>query len=162
MTAAKAGGAAKIYMTEIIEERIRLAQNNGADWVGNPHKENIVMEIGKTEPGGMDIVYECAGQQEALDQGIELLKPGGKMMIVGIPRETRISFSPDLMRRKEITLINVRRQNHCTQKAIDMIAAGKANLDFMVTHRFDFDQTQKAFDLVAAYKDGAVKVIVKL
>jgi threonine dehydrogenase-like Zn-dependent dehydrogenase len=37
-----------------------------------------------------------------------------------------------------------------------------ANLDFMVTHRFDFTQTQKAFDLVAGYKDGEVKVIVKL
>jgi L-iditol 2-dehydrogenase len=84
------------------------------------------------------------------------------MMIVGIPRENRVSFSPDLMRRKEITLINVRRQNHCTQKAIDLLAAGKVNLDFMATHQFDFAQTQKAFDLVAGYKDGAVKVIVKL
>jgi L-iditol 2-dehydrogenase len=162
MAAAKASGAAKVYMTEIIKERIRLAQNNGADRVGNPHEENIVASINKAEPGGMNIVYECAGQSETLDQGIELLKPGGKMMIVGIPRESRVSFSPDLMRRKEITLINVRRQNHCTQQAIDLIAAGKVNLDFMATHQFDFAQTQKAFDLVAAYKDGAVKVIVKL
>ncbi|MBM4103091.1 MAG: zinc-binding dehydrogenase [Planctomycetes bacterium] len=162
MAASKALGVAKVYMTEIIEERLRLAQNNGADWVGNPNKENIVTAIGRAEQDGIDIVYECAGQQEALDQGIELLKPGGKMMLVGIPRETRVSFSPDLMRRKEITLINVRRQNHCTQKAIDLLAAGKVNLDFMVTHRFDFSQTQKAFDLVADYKDGAVKVIVKL
>jgi L-iditol 2-dehydrogenase len=162
MAAAKASGASKVYMTEIIEERIRLAQNNGADWVGNPHKENIVAAISKAEPGGMDVVYECAGQPETLDQGVELLKPGGKMMIVGIPREDRISFNPDLMRRKEISLINVRRQNHCTQKAIDLQASGKVNLDFMVTHRFDFTETQKAFDLVAAYKDGAVKVIVEL
>ena len=162
MAAAKANRAAKVYMTEIIEERIRLAQNNGADWVDNPHKGNIVAAISKAEPGGMDIVYECAGQSETLDQGVELLKPGGKLMLVGIPRESRVSFSPDLMRRKEITLINVRRQNHCTQQAIELIAAGKVNLDFMATHQFNFAQTQKAFDLVAGYKDGAVKVIVKL
>jgi L-iditol 2-dehydrogenase len=162
MAASKAFGAGKVYMTEIIEERIRLAQNNGADWVGNPQKENIVTAIGGAEQGGIDIVYECAGKQEALDQGIELLKPGGKLIMVGIPREDRVSFSPDLMRRKEITLINVRRQNHCTQQAIDLLAAGKVNLDFMVTHRFDFAQTQKAFDLVAGYKDGSVKVIIQL
>jgi L-iditol 2-dehydrogenase len=162
MTAVKAFGAGKVYMTEIIQERIRLAKNNGADWVGNPQKENVVTAISGAEQGGIDIVYECAGKQEALDQGIELLKPGGKMMLVGIPREDRVSFSPDLMRRREITLINVRRQNHCTQQAIDLLAAGKVNLDFMVTHRFDFAQTQKAFDLVAGYKDGSVKVIITL
>lgn len=162
MAAAKALGAAKVYMTEIIEERIQLARNNGADWVGNPHQENIVTAIGKAEPGGIDIVYECAGKPETLDQGVDLLKPGGKLMMVGIPREDRVSFSPDLMRRKELTLINVRRQNHCTRQAIDLLAAGKVNLDFMVTHRFDFTQTQDAFDLVAAYKDGSVKVIIQL
>jgi L-iditol 2-dehydrogenase len=162
MAAAKALGAGKVYMTEIIEERIRLAQNNGADWVGNPQKENIVSAIGKAEPGGIDIVYECAGKPETLDQGIDLLKPGGKLVMVGIPREDRVSFSPDLMRRKELTLVNVRRQNHCTQQAIDMIAAGQVKLDFMVTHRFDFAQTQKAFDLVAGYKEGSVKVIIKI
>jgi L-iditol 2-dehydrogenase len=162
MAAAKALGAAKVYMTEIIEERIVLARNNGADWVGNPHQENIVAAISKAEQGGIDIVYECAGKPETLDQGVELLKPGGKLIMVGIPREDRVSFSPDLMRRKELSLINIRRQNHCTEQAIDLLASGKVNLDFMVTHRFDFTETQKAFDLVAAYKDGAVKVIIEL
>ncbi|MEN6309714.1 MAG: alcohol dehydrogenase catalytic domain-containing protein [Anaerohalosphaeraceae bacterium] len=162
MAAAKALGAGAIYMTEIIRERVQLARENGADWVGNLHQENIVQSISRLEPGGMDIVYECAGQQETLDQGIELLKPGGKLMMVGIPRENRVSFCPDQIRRKEITMINVRRQNHCTQKAIDMQASRQVELDFMVTHEFDFDHTQDAFDMVAGYKDGAVKAIVKL
>jgi L-iditol 2-dehydrogenase len=162
MAAAKAMGAGKIYMTEIVPERVMLAQRNGADWGGNPHQEDIVKAINNIEPGQMDIAYECAGQQETLTQAIELLKPGGKLMIVGIPREDRIYFAPDLVRRKELTLVNVRRQNHCTQKAIDLQAEGKVNLDFMVTHRFDFTQTQDAFDLVAGYKDGVVKAIIKL
>jgi L-iditol 2-dehydrogenase len=162
MAAARALGAQQIVMTEIIPERVKLARNNGADWVGNPHQENIVQSVCKREPGGMDIVYECAGQQDTLDQGIELLKPGGKLMMVGIPREQRVSFCPDLIRRKEITMINVRRQNHCTQKAIDMQASGQVKLDFMVTHEFDFEHTQDAFDMVAGYKEGVVKAIIKL
>lgn len=162
MVAARAMGTNKIYMTDIIKERVALAQNNGADWVGNPHQEDIVSAINKNEPNQMDVVFECAGQQETLDQGINLLKPGGKLVMVGIPREDRISFSPDMIRRKEITLINIRRQNHCTQKAIDMQAQSKVNLDFMATHRFGFEQTQQAFDLVAGYKDGVVKAIIKI
>lgn len=83
-------------------------------------------------------------------------------MIIGIPREDRVSFCPDLIRRKEITLINVRRQNHCTQKAIDLVAQKKVDLDFMITHTFDFEQTAEAFEVVAGYRDGVVKALIKV
>lgn len=154
--------ASKIYMTEKISERIKIAQNTGATWVGNPDAEDIVAAILKQQPDGVDVVYECAGQQETLDQAVEILKPGGKLMAIGIPREQRVSFCPDLIRRKEISIVNVRRQNHCTQKAMDLLAEGKVDLDFMVTHTFDFDQTPQAFDLVARYKDGVVKALIEV
>ncbi|MHC5082498.1 MAG: alcohol dehydrogenase catalytic domain-containing protein [Planctomycetota bacterium] len=162
LAAAQAENAANIYMTEIIPERIAAAAKAGATWVGNPHNENVVDEILKRQPGSVDIAYECAGQQETLDQSIEVLKPGGTLMLIGIPREERITFCPDMLRRKEISIINVRRQNHCTQRAIDLIAQKKANLDYMVTHTFDFTQSKQAFDLVAAYQDGAIKALIKI
>lgn len=84
------------------------------------------------------------------------------MMLIGIPREERVSFIPDQMRRKELTLINVRRQNHCTQKAIDWVAEGKVNVDFMLTHRFAFEQTPSAFELAAQYRDGVIKAIIEI
>ena len=114
------------------------------------------------EPEGMDVVFECAGEQDTLDEGIELLQPGGKLMILGIPRIERVSFIAEKMRRKEITIINVRRQNRCTQSAIDLIASGKANVDFMLTHRFDLERAQQAFDMVAGYQDGVVKALIKV
>jgi L-iditol 2-dehydrogenase len=162
MAAAKAEGITDIYMTDKIAERVDIAAANGAVWAGNPDAEDIVKAIYEKETGGMDVVFECAGQQDAIDQGMELLKPGGKIMAIGIPREDRISYDADQSRRKEITVVNIRRQNDCTQKAIDLIATGKADVDFMVTHRFDFSQSKEAFDLVAGYKDGVVKAIIKL
>jgi threonine dehydrogenase-like Zn-dependent dehydrogenase len=110
----------------------------------------------------MDIVYECAGQQETIDQAIDLLKPGGKLMLIGIPREDRVSFSIDKARRKELSLIDVRRQNGCTQTAIDLILSGKAKVDFMATHKFKLEQTKEAFDLVAGYQDGVIKAIIEM
>lgn len=83
-------------------------------------------------------------------------------MLIGIPREERISFCPDSIRRKEISIVNVRRQNHCTQKAIDMIAEGKVDLNYIITHTFEFDQSQQAFDLVADYIDGVIKALIKV
>ena len=162
MTVARAQGARTCYMTEKIAERVKLAADNGATWVGNPLKEDIVAEILKRQPLGMDVVYECAGQQETIDQGVELLRAGGTLMLVGIPREDRISLSIDKIRRKEVTIINVRRQNGCTQAAMDLIASGKVNVDFMVTHRFGLEDVQDAFEMVAGYRDGAVKAMIEM
>lgn len=161
LAAAQAAGCGDIYMTEIVKERLALAAKAGAKWTGNPQKSSIVKDILEHEPGGMDIVFECVGKQETIDEAVELLKPGGRLMLIGIPREDRISLRIDLARRREVTVVNVRRQNDCTQKAIDLISSGKVNIDHMVTHHFRLEDSQKAFDMVADYKDGAVKAMIE-
>ena len=162
MVCAKAEGIRDCYMTEKIPERVQTAQNGGATWVGNPLKEDVVAAILKHQPLGMDVAYECAGQQETIDQAVDLLKPGGKLILVGIPREDRISLSIDKIRRKEITIVNIRRQNGCTRATMDLVASRKVQADFMVTHRFKLDQIQRAFELVAGYKDGVVKAMIDM
>jgi L-iditol 2-dehydrogenase len=159
--AAKVQKPAAIFMTDKIDRRLEVAHRAGASWIGNPDRQDIAGDILRQVPAGMDVVYECAGEQDALDQAIELLKPGGKLMLIGIPRTERVSFIIDKIRRKEITLINVRRQNHCVQSAIDMIAGGEIDVSFMITHRFALTQTQQAFDLVAGYHDGVVKALIE-
>ena len=161
LVSARAENANACYVTEKIDERIKIAEENGATWVGNPNKEDIVKEILNRQPAGMDVVFECAGQQETIDEAVELLKPGGKLMLIGIPRTERISLMIHKIRRKEITLINVRRQNKCTQTCIDLIASGKISVDFMITHRFKLEQTKDAFDMVAEYRDGVVKALIE-
>jgi L-iditol 2-dehydrogenase len=158
---AKAQGAEAVYMTDKIDSRLTVAKSAGADWTGNPLNEDIVEQITRQEPAQLDVVFECCGQQEALDEAIEILKPGGKLMIVGIPTVDRISFSIDKLRRKEICVQNVRRQNECVQPALDLIADGSIDVDIMATHHLAFDQTKEAFDLVAAYRDGVVKAMIE-
>jgi L-iditol 2-dehydrogenase len=162
LLAAKYQGVEAMYATEKIVEREHYAVQAGAQSVANPEREDVIQALLGQEPMGYDVVYECAGEQETIDQGIELLKPGGRLMLVGIPEVERISFVIDRMRRKEITLINVRRQNHCVQPALDMVASGKVDVDFMITHRYRFDETQAAFDLVDEYRDGVVKAMITL
>lgn len=151
-----------IYVTDLINERLELASAHGATWTGNPNETNIEDAIIKQKPALLDVVFECCGDQDALDTAINLLKPGGKLMLIGIPTVERISFSIDLLRRKEICIQNVRRQNECVQAPIDLIEAGKLQCDFMITHKFDFKNAKEAFDLVADYKDGVVKAMITL
>ena len=159
--AALAQGAGRIYVTDKIEERLEMARQAGADWGGNPDKGDVVRDITQQEPAQLDVVFECCGKQEALDQGIDLLKPGGKLMLIGIPPTLeRVSFKIDILRRKELCIQNVRRQNHCVQPALDMIARRDFDVNIMVSHRFPFSQTQAAFDLVAGYEKGVVKAMI--
>jgi L-iditol 2-dehydrogenase len=159
--AAKDTGIDRIYMTDKIDKRLEASRKAGAIWTGNPDRVDIVAKIMEIEPLGMDAVLECCGDQEALDQAVELLKPGGKLMIVGIPETDRVTFDAHQLRRKEITIQNVRRQNDCIPAAIDLISRRMTDLDFMVTHSFRLEETQKAFDLVENYRDGVIKAIIQ-
>ncbi len=158
---AKAQGAGKIYVTDKIDSRLDLAKEAGSVWGGNPDREDVVDKVKELEPGGLDVVFECCGEQEALDQAIEMLKPGGKLMLIGIPPATdRVTFLIDKLRHKEICIQNVRRQCNCVQLALDMMDRGDFDVSVMVTHRFPFAQTQEAFNLAATYEDGVLKAMI--
>ncbi len=162
LLACRAAADCKAYVTDLIEERLKTAVRCGAAWVGNPRQSNIVKAIRDAEPLGVDYVFECAGQQETLDQGVALLKPGGTLLIVGIPRVDRVSFDIHTMRRKEVIIKNVRRQNQCVADSIDLVAQGKVNVESLITHHYSFDDAKRAFDLVADYRDGVVKALIHL
>jgi L-iditol 2-dehydrogenase len=151
-----------VYITDKINERLKFAQQLNPKWSGNPDRTDIVKEISNIEPLLLDVVYECSGNEEAIAQAIQLLKPGGTLAIVGIPETDEILFPIHELRRKEITIINIRRQVHCTQKAIDLLERHQVNMDSMTTHHFTLEETQKAFDLVANYKDGVMKAMISI
>ncbi len=151
----------KIYMTDKIGNRVKTARKAGAVWSGNPDRSDIVEEIMEKEPQGLDAVFECCGDQDALDQAVELLKPGGKILVIGIPKTDQIFFNPHKLRRKEIGIQNVRRQNGCIQAALDLIGRPGIILDFMVTHTFPLERTQEAFDTVENYRNGVIKAIIR-
>ena len=157
---ALAMGAKEVYVTDKIDERLQIARDNGAVFTSNPEREDVVEKIRARVPELLDVVFECCGQQEAIDNAVDLLKPGGKLMIIGIPEFDRWSFPVDKSRHKELCIQNVRRQNEALLPALDMMAHGKVSVEAMATHRFDFHDSKKAFDLVASYKNGVMKAMI--
>jgi len=151
-----------VYQTDLLPGRMTMAERLGAAWTGKADEIDPVAEISRAEPLGLDIVIECVGDQETIDQCLELVRPCGKVVIVGIPEGDRLSFEMNHMRRKEIRLQNVRRQLDQVDRAIELIAGGRVNLDALVTHEFSFEQSQEAYDLVADYRDGVVKAMIRL
>ncbi len=158
----KLAGAGNVYVTDKIDERLTIARQSGATATYNILHQDVVIGIRKQEPQMLDMVFECCGQQEALDQAIDLLKPGGKLLIVGIPEFSRFSFPADDLRRKEICIQNVRRQNGCDKEVVGRIADGSVMVDHWITHRFGLEDCKQAFDMVAGYHDGVMKAMINI
>ena len=158
---ALAMGAKEIFVTDKIDERLQIAMSSGATLTANPDKEDVVKKISAEVPELLDVVFECCGEQDAIDHAVDLLKPGGKLMVIGIPEFERWTFPVDKTRHKELCIQNVRRQNEALQPALDMMADGRISVDAMTTHRFAFEHSKEAFDLVAGYKDGVMKAMIE-
>ncbi|TLX74652.1 zinc-binding dehydrogenase [Labilibacter sediminis] len=157
---ALAKGAGNVFVTDKIDERLKIACKSGARYAGNADKVDVVQEILKQEPAGLDVVFECCGQQEALEQAYELLKPGGVLMLIGIPEFDHWHMPVSIGRHKEVTVINVRRQNGALEEALELLATGRVDISEMPTHRFAFAESKQAFDLVASYGDGVMKAMI--
>jgi L-iditol 2-dehydrogenase len=160
MLAARAEGAKSFYVTDKINPRLKIAQMEGASYTGNPSKEDVVSGILQKAHLGMDVLFECCGQQEALDQAVDILKPGGKLIVVGIPEFDRWSMCVETTRRKEISIQFIRRQVDCVEEALEKMKNGTINVDRMVTHRYPFSKSKEAFDMVAGYNDGVMKAMI--
>lgn len=149
-----------VGVIEPLSYRLKTAGEIGARYLINPDKEDVLKSTQQKEELLLDVVFEASGDQKAVDNALQILKPGGKLVLVGIPPDARYIFNMDLMRRKELTVINVRRQNHCVEEAIELVRSGKVDVEKMVTHSFSLDDTAMVFDMVEGYKDGVIKAMI--
>ncbi|HCS48254.1 MAG TPA: hypothetical protein DIW61_08375 [Candidatus Aminicenantes bacterium] len=161
LLAARAAGVRAVYVTDKIDSRVEAARKAGASWAGNPDREDIAARMRSLSPEGLDAVFECCGDQSAFDQAIDILKPGGRLLIIGIPAVDRISFDIHVLRRKELSLHNVRRQRFSVREAIDLIRNKKVDVRFMATHTFALAEARQAFEIAAGYRDGVIRAIIR-
>lgn len=160
LLAARAEDCGPVFVTDKVEERLKAAAAAGASWAENPDVVDLTADISAREPAGLDLVFECCGDQAALDQAVSLLKPGGKLLVLGIPPASRISFDAGRLRRNEISMIHVRRQNNFTRCAVEAVSSGRISPGFLATHIFPLERSQEAFALAASRTDGVLKVLI--
>jgi L-iditol 2-dehydrogenase len=160
LIAARHAGVREIYTTEKLAYRADAAAKLGASWSGVVTETDIVEDILTMESRGLDAVFDCSGEQSAFDQAVQVLRPGGTLLIVGIPEVDRVCFDIHQLRRKEITIKNIRRQNECVPAAIRLAGAHTAELATVVTHHFRMPESQQAYEMVADYRDGVIKALI--
>jgi L-iditol 2-dehydrogenase len=133
------------------------------------HRRDAALEAGATEvvdviaPGEaepvFDVVFDCSGSPGAVEAAVDLARPGGTVVLAGIPDEDSTTFRASVARRKGLTFALVRRSVPRNERAYRLIEAGHIRLDDLVTHRFPLERATEAFE-VAAAREG-LKVMVR-
>jgi L-iditol 2-dehydrogenase len=148
----KAAGARSVLAVEPLAHRREAARRFGADEVAEPLSDGLASY-------GADVAFEAAGTDEAVGLAMESVRPGGRVVLAGIPGDDTIRFGASAARRKGLTIAMVRRMNEVYPRAISLAARGVVDLDSLVTRQAALGETGAAFG-DAAGRTG-LKVIVE-
>ncbi len=155
-------GVRRAFVSEPVDARRRAAMKLGAYRSYSPSAQGAADAVLEASSGGVDAAFECAGTQESIDDAGHMLKPGGTLVLIGIPEGTdRVAYDPHLMRRREITVVNIRRQNNCTGLAVEVLGERRDAAGILITHRFSPSQATDAFELAQRKADKAIKVLLQ-
>ena len=153
-------GAEAIYIVDKLAGRCALARR-WTDNVIDCSAADPVEFIGRAMHGqGVDIAIEAAWADSSIQQAADMLRPGGRLVLVGIPGDDRLQLKHSTARRKGLDIRMVRRMKHAYPRAIQLVQQGKIELGPLISHRFPLARAAEALSLNAAYADGAVKVIL--
>jgi L-iditol 2-dehydrogenase len=153
-------GVNKILATDILPHRVEAACSFGADESYLVGEDFSVHDMTMIDRHALDVVFEAAGENDAVEMAVAAVRPGGKVILVGIPPDDRTSFTASLARRKGLTIKLVRRMKFTYPRAIQLVESGKVNAGALVTHTFPLEDALEAF-AVAARRDG-LKIVITL
>ncbi len=156
-------GAGRIWAVEPVAARRELALKVGADAVIDPSSADPVQEVlGETGRRGVDAAIDCAARGDALNQAIRVARNAGRVVMTGIPSTAQVALDFHAMRRKELAMLNVRRSNHDSETALDLLRDHRSLFAPILTHTMPLDRIEPAFQMLERYEDGAGKVVIQL
>lgn len=147
----RAAGASRVIAVESLAHRREAAARYGADLVLAPDEPVSGSEV--------DVAFEVAGNDDSVRIVLESVRPGGRVVLAGIPDGDSTTFTASLARRKGLTIAMTRRMNDVYPRAIALAARGVVDLESLVSRRAALDEAADAF--TAAADRTGLKVIIE-
>jgi L-iditol 2-dehydrogenase len=157
LRAAKAG---RIWAVEPLAYRRELAKMLGADVALAP-AEAVEEVLSGTTGRGVDCAIDCAAQEQTTAQAVEVVRSAGRVVLTGIHSTPFVSMDGSAMRRKELTIFNVRRSNHESRPALELLETHADWFAPLLTHAREIDRIDEAFVIASQYQDGVGKMIIR-
>ncbi len=159
VVACQAAGATVALATDLVAARLDMARSLGAERALNPKEADVVAAMRGEE---IDVAFDCAGALDTAQQGVDLVRPGGTVQIVGFPRGAAVPLDMARAVRKELSITTMLRFVGNFPTALGLLRRERGRLRRLITHRFGFEAIERAFRLVDARADGVVKAMITL
>ena len=155
-------GATTVIGVDTVPARLAVARKLGIDHVVDFKKGDPVAAIRELTGGrGVDVAIEALGTQQTFENALRVLRPGGTLSSLGVySTDLRIpldAFTAGLGDNKIVTSLCPGGKERM-RRLMNVIAAGRADLGALVTHRFKLADIEQAYDLFAHQRDGVLKV----
>lgn len=160
--AAKAYGAKGVLLTGTRDERLELGKKLGADIVVNVKKENL-SDIAKDFTGGelFDVVLESSGNISAIDDIEKMIKPMGRIGIMGLFSGKKGAFNLDKLVIENITIYGTLGSPNVWDESISLIENKKINAKALITHKLPLKEFEKGLEMMEKRLDNSVKIVLE-
>ncbi|GIJ61080.1 zinc-dependent alcohol dehydrogenase [Virgisporangium aurantiacum] len=157
---ARAAGAARVVAADPLPHRRLAATARGADEVLDPADVGYASALAAFTAGlGVDVAFEIAGTDPAIAAAMDAVRPGGRVVLAGIPATEASAFPASVARRKGLTIVMVRRMKEVYPRATALAVSGLVDVRGLVSHRFPLTEAGDAFETAVA-REG-LKVVVQ-
>ena len=160
--AALAGGCARVIVADLAQPKLDIAAQYQGITPINIREHDIVAEVARLTDGwGADVVFECSGSPHAWKTIMDLPRPGGAIVAVGLPVDP-VAVDIAGASVKELRIENVFRYAHQYDRAIALIASGKVDLKPLISETFAFEDSIRAFDRAVEARPSDVKLQIRV
>ena len=157
IAAARLHGAAEIVATDVVAEPLEIARKMGADEVINAATDKGWVARNAGEKGRFDLMFECSGNERAMRDGLEVLRPRGVMVQLGMGGD--VTLPQTLIVAKELSLRGSFRFHAEFELAVKLINDRRVDLAPIITGSFPMRRATEAFEL-AGDRKRAMKVLI--
>jgi len=161
--AALASGASQVFISDFSAPKLTIA---GAypnivpiNLAEGKAAERIALHCG--EGWGVDVTFEASGFESAYDDAIACTRPGGRLVLVGMPPR-KVAFDIVAAQAKELSMETIFRYAHVYDRAIALIASGSIDLKPLVSGTYPFGDAIAAFERAAEGRAEDVKLQITL
>jgi D-xylulose reductase len=160
--AALAGGCSNVVAIDVARPRLDIASALGPVRVVEAGRENPAKVVDELTAGwGADVVFEASGSPDVSGRALDMLRPGGRLVYVGMP-VAPISFDIVKAQSKEISMSTIFRYANVYPRALALMGAGKIKLLPLVTETYPFDRSIEAYDYAVSPRPGSVKIQIQM
>lgn len=160
--AALAGGCSRVLISDLQQTKLDIAGRYTGVTPVNIRNENLAEVVARETDGwGADVVFEASGSPKAFENLFALPRPGGCVVLVGMPVEP-VAFDVVAAAAKETRIETVFRYANVFDRAISMIASGKVDLKPLISETFSFNDSVIAFERAAEGRPGDVKLQIRV